>query len=83
MQQILHFIIKMRQKITKDTTIGEIVEKYPQVIETLMGFGLHCVGCHVAAFESLEDGFKAHGMDDKKIDEAVKKLNEVIKNSSK
>ena len=66
------------QKIKKDTLIGEIVEKYPQVIETLMGFGLHCVGCHVAAFESLEAGFKAHGLSDKEIEEAIKKLNEVI-----
>ena len=66
------------QKITKNTLIGEIVEKYPQVVPTLMGFGLHCVGCHVAGFESLEDGFKAHGMGDKQIEESVKKLNAVV-----
>jgi len=70
------------QKITKETTIGEIVEKYPQVVETLMSFGVHCVGCHVSPFESLEGGFKGHGMDDATIDEAVRKLNEVIENSS-
>lgn len=69
------------QKITKDTTIGEIVEKYPQVVETLMSFGVHCVGCHVSPFESLEGGFKGHGMDDDTIKEAVKKLNEIIENS--
>lgn len=69
------------QKITKDTTIGEIVEKYPQVVETLMSFGVHCVGCHVSPFESLEMGFKGHGLDDATIEEAVKKLNEVIEQS--
>ena len=68
-------------KITKDTTIGDIVEKYPQVVDTLTSFGVHCVGCHVSPFESLEGGFKGHGMDDAKIEEAVKKLNEVIENS--
>ncbi len=72
----------MAQKITKEMLIGEIVEKYPQVVETLMGFGLHCVGCHVAGFESLEMGFKAHGMDDKQVEEAVKKLNAVIEKSN-
>jgi len=72
-----------QQKITKDTTIGEIVEKYPQVVPTLTGFGLHCVGCHVAGFESLEAGFKTHGMSDKEVEEAVKKLNEVIGNKAK
>jgi len=66
------------QKITKDTTIGDIVEKYPQVVDTLTDFGVHCVGCHVSPFESLEMGFKGHGMDDAKIVEAVNKLNEVI-----
>ena len=71
------------EKITKDTLIGEIVEKYPQVVPTLMGMGLHCIGCHVAGFESLEAGFKAHGMDDKEIEEAVKKLNEVVGKSKK
>lgn len=71
------------EKITKDTLIGEVVEKHPEVIETLMGMGLHCVGCHVAGFESLEAGFKAHGMDDKEIEGAVKKLNEVIEKSKR
>jgi len=69
------------QKITKETTIGEIVEKYPQAVETLMSFGVHCVGCHVSPFESLEMGFKGHGMDDATIGEAVRKLNEVIEQS--
>ena len=69
------------QKITKETTIGEIVEKYPQVVETLMSFGVHCVGCHVSPFESLEGGFKGHGMDDATVEEAVRKLNEIIEQS--
>jgi len=69
----------MQQKITKDTLIGEIVEKYPQVVETLMGLGLHCVGCHIAGFESIEMGLKAHGMDDNQVKEAVKKLNQLVK----
>ena len=68
----------MEQKIKKDITIGELIQKYPETAETLMELGLHCIGCHVSAFESLEDGFKAHGMEDKEVDEAVKKLNEVI-----
>ena len=66
-------------KITKDTTIGDIVDKYPQVVETLMELGVHCVGCHVSPFESLEMGFKGHGMTDDDEENAVKKLNVVIK----
>src|SRR3989338_10040360 len=70
-------------KITKDTTIGDIVDKYPQVVETLMELGVHCVGCHVSPFESLEMGFKGHGMSDDDVENGVKKLNEVIGKSPK
>ncbi len=66
------------KKITKDTTIGNIIEKYPQTIKTLMDFGVHCVGCDVSPFESLEMGFKGHGMTDEQINEAVTKLNEIV-----
>jgi len=64
--------------ITKDTLIGDIVENHPEVVETLMGYGVHCVGCHVSPFESLEMGFKGHGMSDEEVEDAVSKLNEVI-----
>lgn len=69
-------------KITKDTTIGDIVDKYPQVVDTLTSYGVHCVGCHVSPFETLEMGFKGHGLSDEKITEAVIKLNEVIEKNS-
>ena len=67
--------------ITKDTTIGEIVDKHPEVVETLMSYGVHCVGCHVSPFESLEMGFKGHGMSDDDVNEAIAALNEVIEKS--
>ena len=68
----------MEQKtelVTRETTIGEIVEKHPEVVDTLMSFGVHCVGCHVSPFESLEDGFRGHGMSDEDVEVAVTKLN--------
>ena len=70
------------EKITKDTTIGDIVERYPEVVDTLTSFGVHCVGCHVSPFESLEMGFKGHGLSDQQVEEAVIKLNEVIEKST-
>ena len=38
-------------------------------------FGLHCIGCHISAYESVEDGAKAHGVDPV---ELVKALNEAV-----
>jgi iron-sulfur cluster insertion protein len=71
---------EQKQYITRQTTIGDIIGAYPHpdVVETLMSFGVHCVGCQASAYESLEDGFAVHGMDDTAIDEAVKQLNAVI-----
>lgn len=65
--------------ITKDMMIGDVVQKYPETALVMMKSGMHCVGCHVAAHETIEQGCKGHGMDDKKVDDMVKEMNEVIK----
>ncbi|MCP3683012.1 MAG: DUF1858 domain-containing protein [bacterium] len=64
--------------ITKDMTIKEIISKYPTSAVIMMKHGLHCVGCHVASFESLEQGAKAHGMEKKQIDEMVDEINKLL-----
>ena len=64
-----------KQLITKDMTIGDVVAKYPSVIEPLQSAGVHCVGCHVSYHETLEQGFKGHGMSDEEVDIVLTKLN--------
>ncbi len=71
------------QLITKDMTIGDIVQKHPECVETLLSFGVHCVGCHVSGYETLEQGFKGHGMEDEEIEMAVEELNKVAMNTPK
>ncbi len=66
--------------ITKDMTISSVVQQHPEVVDTLMGFGVHCVGCSVSEWETLEQGFSGHGMADDEITNAVAKLNEVVDN---
>lgn len=62
-------------KITKDMGITEAVQKYPETIEVFMQFGMGCIGCAAASFESIEEGAMVHGIDP---DEIVAKLNEAI-----
>ncbi|MDP2628285.1 MAG: DUF1858 domain-containing protein [Nanoarchaeota archaeon] len=69
--------------ITKETIINEIVEKYPETIVVLMGYGLHCVGCHFSGFDTLESGAKIHGMDNETIEMMLKDLNEIVKQNKK
>jgi hybrid cluster-associated redox disulfide protein len=66
-------------KITKDTKIGEVLEKYPETIEVFAKFEMHCIGCPARGMETIEAGCKGHNFDEKKIDSLVKELNEKIK----
>ncbi len=64
-----------KEEITKNMSLKDTVAKYPKTFEVFMKYGLHCVGCHMAEFETLEDGAKAHGLDLKKL---LKDLNTAI-----
>lgn len=73
-----------KPSITKDMTIGEVVRMYPDTVSVMLENGIHCVGCHVAFWESLEQGFRGHyGMDDEKLDAFIKTLNHVVDNNIK
>ena len=76
--QVEASIKKSEGPISRDTTIGDIIQKYPNVVDILMATGVHCVGCHVAAWERLEDGLKGHGKSDEEIDTVINELNTAI-----
>ena len=57
--------------ITKDMTIGEILQANPKVAPILMEAGMHCLGCPSAQGETLEEAAMVHGMD---ADDLMKKV---------
>ena len=61
--------------ITKEMPIGDVVQKHPETIAVFMKNGLHCIGCAVAAFESIAEGAAAHGI---AIDPLIEQLNEPV-----
>ena len=67
---------KETQKITKDMTISEVVKKYPQTIEVFFNYGLYCVGCFAADFDTIESGAKVHGVN---VEHLLFDLNQKIK----
>lgn len=69
--------------ITKHMLLGDIAMQYPQLGEVFFKYGLHCIGCHVAMFETIEQGALAHGMSQADIDKLVKDLNDSISKSEK
>lgn len=60
-------------EITKDTLIGELLRNKPEAAETLMTFGMGCVGCPSSQMESLEEAAMVHGLD---LDTLMKALKE-------
>ena len=58
--------------ITKDKTIGDVIKENPQLAETLMRFGMGCVGCPSAQVETLEQAAEIHGIN---LDDLLEALN--------
>lgn len=66
------------QYINKDMTVGDVVQKYPEVGPILTDYGLHCVGCHVATWETLEQGTLGHGMPSEVLNAMIDDANKFI-----
>lgn len=62
-------------KVTKEMSIIDIVQNYPESLEIFAKYGLGCIGCAAARFENLEAGAKVHGFDP---DEMVAEINALI-----
>ena len=63
-------------KITKDMTLGELVTKYPHAAEVMLKHGMHCIGCHMAAMETVGEGAAGHGITGEALDKLIKEMNE-------
>ncbi len=62
-------------KVTKEMSIIEIVQNFPEALPVFAKYGLGCVGCAAARFENLEAGAKVHGVDP---DKMVEEINELL-----
>lgn len=57
-------------------TLAEILAMDQDLVEVLMGFGLHCFSCPLSQMETLEEAALVHDVDLKYM---LKKLNEEYK----
>ena len=62
-------------QISKSTTIGELLNIYPDAAPILMEIGMHCLGCPSSQMESLEEAAMVHGMD---VDVLVQQINDFL-----
>lgn len=61
----------MGDKITPDTNIMEMAQKWPATVQVFQAYGLGCIGCVAASFETIGD-VAHHGID---IDQFLADLN--------
>lgn len=59
--------------VTKETIIGDILDKSYDAAPFFLEMGMHCLGCPSARGESIEEACMVHGVDP---DVLVEKLNE-------
>ena len=65
--------------ITKDMTIGDILDADRETIPFFLEMGMHCLGCPASRGESVEEACAVHGVD---ADELVKKINDFLASKS-
>lgn len=59
-------------EITKETTMGEMLEFDRGIAYILMQSGMHCVGCPSSIHESLEEACMVHGLEADSVLQAIK-----------
>ena len=74
---------ELKQIVTKDMVIGDVLKSHPDVAVIMLEHGLHCVGCHANVFDTIEAGCKVHGIDDETVDSMVVEINKFIAEESK
>ena len=67
--------VDMEQKISKTMTFGELLKVFPGAGPILGRYGLHCIGCHLSVTETIEQGMRAHGMNDTMVTKLINELN--------
>ena len=68
--------------IHKDMLISDIMLQYPESLELLIAAGLHCIGCTLSAYDTLEGGCAIHGMDEETVAGLIKEMNHKVKDEA-
>ena len=50
-------------QVTKETLIGDILDKAPELAPIFFEIGMHCLGCPHSRGESIEQACAVHGTD--------------------
>ncbi len=67
---------KKKSSIDLNMTFGEILSQNPDSADVMLSYGLHCVGCGINEYDTIQQGAAIHGLSK----EDMKSLLEDLKN---
>ena len=62
-------------EITKNMTLGKLLDAHPECGKVLLSIGMHCLGCPSARMETIEQAAAVHGVD---VDKLINLLQESL-----
>lgn len=71
---------KNEKLITKDMIIDDVLKLDETLGDIFLGFGMHCIYCHLGMEETIEEAAYVHQVD---VDFLVQKLNEAYNQKKK
>ena len=69
-------------ELTKQTTMGEMLEYDSGIAAVLMQSGMHCVGCHSSFNEALEQACKVHRLSTDAVFQSITQYHDTKNNDS-
>lgn len=70
----------MHQSVDPRATLEELITAHPSAARVLLARRMHCVGCAVAAFETLEEACAVYGLP---LDEVLEDLGTAVEQEEK
>ncbi len=67
--------IRLKEPISADCLVQEVVEQHPQTILIFARHGLQCVGCYVSPFHTIADSAREYAMS---LEPLLADLNEAV-----
>jgi len=64
----------MRKRYHDDMSMDEIMRRWPAAIRVALDHKLLCVGCPIAAFHTVDDAIREHGIDGKGLRDALRRV---------
>ena len=65
-------------RIDFDDIVGEVMNAQPATIRVFLDFRMGCVGCPIAAFHTVDDACKEHGIDRDKFLAALRATTDTV-----